>query len=116
MKRLQEEAEKEEKRCENEELELKKQLKKQEEAKKDQRRREKEEAELKKQLLLQKQASMMERFLKRSKTTSPVLDDKSSPGLPFSSNAREWIHESVACSMDSALSSNQEITIGQIWK
>ncbi|KAI3411718.1 uncharacterized protein J3R85_017677 [Psidium guajava] len=115
LKRLQEEAEKEEKRCENEELELKKQLKKQEKAKKDQRRREKEEAELKKQLELRKQASVMEGFLKRSKTTSPVPDAKSSPGLPLSSNAREWIQESVACSMDSALSSNQEITIGQIW-
>lgn len=116
MKRLQEEAEKEEKCCEKEELELKKQLKKQEEAKKDQRRREKEEAELKKQLALQKQASVMERFLKRSKTTSPVLDDKSTPGLPLSSKARECIHESIACLMDSSLFSNQEITIGQIWK
>ncbi|XP_030472285.1 chromatin assembly factor 1 subunit FAS1 [Syzygium oleosum] len=116
LKRLQEEAEKEEKRCEKEELELKKQLKKQEEAKKDQRRREKEEAELKKQLALQKQASVMERFLKRSKTTSPVLDDKSTPGLPLSSKARECVHESIACLMDSSLFSDQEITIGQIWK
>ncbi|KAK3441270.1 hypothetical protein EUGRSUZ_B01457 [Eucalyptus grandis] len=116
LKRLQEEAEKEEKRSEKEELELKKQLKKQEEAKKDQRRREKEEAELKKQLALQKQASVMERFLKRSKTTSPILDDKSSPVLPLSSKTRECIHESIACLMDSALSSNQEITVGQIWK
>lgn len=116
LKRLQEEAEKEEKRSEKEELELKKQLKKQEEAKKDQRRREKEEAELKKQLALQKQASVMERFLKRSKTISPILDDKSSPVLPLSSKARECIHESIACLMDSALSSNQEITVGQIWK
>ena len=48
--------------------EKKKQIKKQvDEAEKDQRRREKAEAELKKKRSLQKQASIMERFLKRSK-------------------------------------------------
>ncbi|PWA99011.1 chromatin assembly factor-1 [Artemisia annua] len=73
QKRLQEEAEKEEKRRE---IEMKKQLKKQQEEaekeEKEQRRREKEEAEQKKQLALQKQASVLERFLKKSKSSSPA--------------------------------------------
>ncbi|KAL9351946.1 hypothetical protein Peur_054626 [Populus x canadensis] len=69
QKRLQEEAEKDERHREREESEIKRQLKRQqEEVEKEQRRKEKEEAELKRRVAIQKQASMMERFLKRSRS------------------------------------------------
>ncbi|KAK4480205.1 hypothetical protein RD792_013267 [Penstemon davidsonii] len=78
LKRLHDEAEKEERRREKEKHDIQKQLKRQqEEAEKEQKRKEKEEAELKKQLDLKKQASLMERFLKRHKTTSTSQDDSS---------------------------------------
>lgn len=108
LKRLQEEAEKEERRREKEESELRKQVRRQqEEAEKDQRRREKEEAEQKKQLSLKKQASLMERFLKRSKNNSTCQNDHSSTKATISDsslNRIEKMYESVASSMDCALS------------
>ncbi|GJS24338.1 hypothetical protein Tco_0452970 [Tanacetum coccineum] len=73
QQRLQEESEKEEKRRE---IEIIKQLKKQQEEaakeEKEQRRREKEEDEQKKELALQKHASVLEGFLKKSKSSSPM--------------------------------------------
>lgn len=105
QKRLQEEAEKEEKRRENE---MKKQLKKQqEETEKEQRRREKEEAEHKKQLALQKQASILERFLKKSKSSSPLQVDQSTVKQTATDiSPKQTVHvlESVVQSMDSAFS------------
>ncbi|GAB4839691.1 hypothetical protein Ancab_039405, partial [Ancistrocladus abbreviatus] len=60
LKQMQEHAEKDEKRCDKEESQMRKQLKwNQEEPERDQRCREKEEAELKKQCSIQKQASIM---------------------------------------------------------
>ena len=47
-----------------------------EEAEKEQRRQEKEEAELKRRVAVHKQASIMERFLKRSKTDLPCQNDQ----------------------------------------
>lgn len=118
LKRLQEEAEKEERRREKEEIELKKQLKRQqEEAEKDQRRRQKDEAVLKRQLSVQKQASIMKRFLKRSKTGSPNDDEIFSQNLPQpSDNTSQSIAEAVTQSMDSTLSLNQELSVAVIRK
>lgn len=120
LKRLQDEAEKEEKRREKEESELRKhQRRQQEEAEKDQRRREKEEAELKKQHSLRKQASLMERFLKRSKNNSTCQNDQSSTKATLpdsSSNKNENMSESVALSMDHALSLTDNSTVEDIHK
>ncbi|KAI4304179.1 hypothetical protein MLD38_039728 [Melastoma candidum] len=118
LKRVQEEAEKEVRRREKEYIELKKQLKRQqEEAEKDQRKRQRDEAVLKRQLALQKQASMMERFLKRSKTDSPNENEKYSPNLPQpSDNICPSIAEAVTQSMDSTLSLNQELSVAGIRK
>ncbi|XP_062105149.1 chromatin assembly factor 1 subunit FAS1 isoform X2 [Humulus lupulus] len=120
QKRLQEEAEKDEKRREREELEMKKQLRKQqEEAEKDQRRREREEAELKKQLSIQKQASIMERFLKKSKT-SPLQAEKSSPKISTTvvtlSERSEKVPEAVTQLMDCTLSLREDVNIADICK
>lgn len=77
LKKQQEEAEKDQRRREKEEAELRKHLKKQqEEAEKEHRRREKEEAEMKKQSALQKQATIMERFLKSTKSNTTPASDK----------------------------------------
>nr|GMD90620.1 angio-associated migratory cell protein [Ipomoea batatas] len=119
LKRLQHEAEKEEKRREREESELRKQLKKQqEEAEKDQRRKEKEESELKKQHALQKQASLMERFLKKNKSSSPSQNDLSlNSTMPdLSSDKRDKMLESVTTSMDSILSHNDGINAEDLWR
>ncbi|XP_019194253.1 PREDICTED: chromatin assembly factor 1 subunit FAS1 [Ipomoea nil] len=119
LKRLQHEAEKEEKRREREESELRKQLKKQqEEAEKDQRRKEKEESELKKQLALQKQASLMERFLKKNKSSSPSQSDLSlNSTMPdLSSDKGDKMLESVTTSMDSILSHNDGINAEDLWR
>ncbi|KAJ0014074.1 hypothetical protein Pint_19545 [Pistacia integerrima] len=120
QKRLQEEAEKDERRREKEECEIRKQQRKQqEEAEKDQRRREREEAELKKQLAIRKQASMMERFLKRSKTTSSCQNDPSSCRASTSdslSKKSEKVAEAVTISMDYALLSNAEINVDDLRK
>nr|GMC70726.1 chromatin assembly factor 1 subunit FAS1 [Ipomoea batatas]GMC76959.1 chromatin assembly factor 1 subunit FAS1 [Ipomoea batatas]GME19123.1 chromatin assembly factor 1 subunit FAS1 [Ipomoea batatas] len=119
LKRLQQEAEKEEKRREREESELRKQFKKQqEEAEKDQRRKEKEESELKKQLALQKQASLMERFLKKNKSSSPSQNDLSlnSTTPDLSSDKRDKMLESVTTSMDSILSHNDGINAEDLWR
>lgn len=119
-KRLQDEAEKKERQREKEESEMKKQLRKQqEEAEKEQRRREKEEAALRKQQALQKQASLMERFLKRSKTSSSAShnDQSSSTKVTspdFSSGDRK--ERSISLSMDSALSQKDGIKIEDMWK
>ncbi|KAH7542120.1 hypothetical protein FEM48_Zijuj02G0039700 [Ziziphus jujuba var. spinosa] len=119
LKRQQEEAEKDERRREKEESEMRKQLRKQqEEAERDQKRREKEEAEIKRQLSIQKQASIMERFLKRSKT-SPSQKDQSStkatiPDSP--SKKSENMPEAVTLSMDCTLSSSIDINIEDIRK
>lgn len=98
---------------------MRKQLRKlQEEAEKDQRRRVKEEAEQKRQLTIQKQASIMERFLKRSKT-SPCQKDQSSIKATISdvpSNMCRNIPEAVTESMDSTLSSSVEINFEDIRK
>lgn len=117
QKRLQDEAEKEEKRRENE---MKRQLKKQqEEAEKEVRRREKEEAEQKKQLALQKQASILERFLKKSKSSSPLQVDQStikSPVADISPGQRVHVPESVVQSMDNALSLKYEFDVMELWR
>ncbi|XP_038704439.1 chromatin assembly factor 1 subunit FAS1-like isoform X2 [Tripterygium wilfordii] len=104
------EAEKNETRREKDESETKKQLG---DAERSQRRREKEEAELKRKVAIQKQASMMECFLKRSKTNSPGQNDHPSSKANLTdslSKNREYISNSVTLSMDHALSSNNEIT------
>ncbi|KAI4342863.1 hypothetical protein MLD38_027430 [Melastoma candidum] len=118
LKRLQEEAEKEKRRREKEDIELKKQLKRQqEEAEKDQRKRRRDEAVLKRQLAVQKQASMMERFLRRSKTDSLNDNEKFSPNLSLPSyNTSPSIAEAVTQSMDSTLSLNQELSVAGIRK
>lgn len=117
LRRLQDEAEKEEKRRDNE---MRKQLKKQqEEAEKEQRRREKEEAEQKKQLALQKQASILERFLKKSKSGSPLQADQSlvkASGTETSPMQRVHVPESVIQSMDNALSLKDEFDEKEVWK
>lgn len=120
FKRLQDEAEKEDKRREKEEAELRKQLKRQqEEAERDQRRREKEEAELKKQLALQKQATLMERFLKKSKSSSPSQKvpspaETKSADLPCKKATQ--VLESVTLSMDSILSQYDATEVEKIWR
>lgn len=119
QKRLQEEAEKDEKRREREELEIKKQLRKQqEEAEKEQRRREKEEAEQRKQLSIQKQASIMERFLKKSKTSPLQTDQPSAKTTPtvLLSESCEKIPDAVTRSMDCTLSSNEDVNVADICK
>lgn len=114
---MQDEAEKEEKRRENE---MKRQLKKQqEEAEKEVRRREKEEAEQKKQLALQKQASILERFLKKSKSSSPLQVDQStikSTIADISPGQRVHVPESVLQSMDNALSLKYEFDVKELWR
>lgn len=115
LKRLQDEAEKEEKRREKEESESRKQLKrKQEELEKDQRRREKEEAEQKKQLALQKQASLMERFLNKSKNSSPSQKDPSPAKMKSTDSSCK--KSTVTLSMDWALSQFDETNTENIWK
>ncbi|KAL3833932.1 hypothetical protein ACJIZ3_008668 [Penstemon smallii] len=108
------------KRREKEECEIQKQLKRQqEEAEKDQRRKEKEDAELKKRLALQKQASIMERFLKRSKTSPPSQlnssFNKAATSQP-SSTVVERMPEPVTQSMDSVLAQNCGIELETLWK
>lgn len=113
QKRLQEVAEKDEKRREKEEAEMKRQLRKQqEEAEREQRRREKEEAQIKKQLDIKKQASVMERFLKRSKTLPAQTDHFSTkPATPnLSSQKSGEVSDAVTSSMDSVLSSNDQVS------
>lgn len=93
-------------------------LKQEQEAEKDQRRREKEEAELKKQLSIQKQASIMERFLKRSKTSPSCEHDKSSAKATTSdSSSQKYENMLVAVTnvMDCILSSN-DIDASEIGK
>ncbi|GJW81077.1 chromatin assembly factor 1 subunit FAS1 [Tanacetum coccineum] len=120
QKRLQEEAEKEEKRRE---IEMKKQLKKQqEEAEKEereQRRREKEEAEQKKQLALQKQASVLERFLKKSKSSSPMqVNQPTIKACVADILPKQGVQvpESVTQSMDNALSQKGELDVHELRK
>ncbi|XP_048436592.1 chromatin assembly factor 1 subunit FAS1-like isoform X3 [Pyrus x bretschneideri] len=113
LKRLQGESEKDEKRREKEESEMRKlQRKQQEDAEREQRHREKEEAELKKKLSIKKQASIMERFVKRSKTSSVCQNDqfptKTIVSESLSKNS-ENMPDVVTQSMDSTLSSNVEI-------
>lgn len=96
---------------------MRKQLKrKQEEADKEQRRKEKEEAEHKKQLSIRKQASIMERFLKKSKTT-PTSHVDQSPKCATSYQAPiESVFNSVCLQMDSALQHQEEIDVDEIRK
>jgi chromatin assembly factor 1 subunit A len=94
-------------------------LKQQEEAEKDQRRREKEEAELRKQISIQKQASIMERFLMRSKTSPSCKNDQSSAKAATSDSSSrkcENMPDAVTLSMDSALLSNDDINGDEIRK
>ncbi|KAG2693798.1 hypothetical protein I3843_08G108000 [Carya illinoinensis] len=107
LERNKREVEKEKKRLERELQKEKGQA--EQEAEKDQRRREKEEAELKKQLSIQKQASIMERFLKRSKTSPSCEHDKSSAKATTSdSSSQKYENMLVAVTnvMDCILSSN----------
>ena len=120
QKRLQEEAEKEEKRRE---IEMKKQLKKQQEEaekeEKEQRRREKEEAEQKKQLALQKQASVLERFLKKSKSSSPAQVNQPTVKACVADILPKQgvqVPESVTHSMDHALSQKDEFDVNDLRK
>lgn len=117
-KRLQEEAEKDERRREREEAEMKKQLRKQqEEAEREQRRREKDEAELKKKLSIKKQASVMERFLKKCKTSPGQVEELTKPAIysPFTEKS-EKVPKAVTLSMDSALSSKDETDTDELRK
>ncbi|KAK8994857.1 hypothetical protein V6N11_045926 [Hibiscus sabdariffa] len=110
-KRLQDEAEKDEKRREREEAEMRKQLQKQqEEAQREQRRREKEEVELKKKLSVQKQASVMERFLKKCKTSPPQIEEMKPTICSLSTEKNESVPETITLSMDRALSSKEANT------
>lgn len=97
---------------------MKKQLKKQqEEAEKDHRRREKEEAEHKKRLLLQKQASMMERFVKRSKTVPSQPDCSPAKVTTITPTKKiEKVSEAVTQTMDCALSENEKLSVEDISK
>jgi len=117
---LQEKAEKDERHREREESEIKRQLKRQqEEVEKEQRCKEKEEAELKRRVVIQKQASMMERFLKRSKSNSPCQNDQTlTKATTFGSSSKESkrIAEAITQLMDCALSSNDNITADDIRK
>ncbi|XP_047328763.1 chromatin assembly factor 1 subunit FAS1-like isoform X2 [Impatiens glandulifera] len=120
LKRLQSEALKEERKREKEEAEHRKQLKrKQEDDEKDQRRREKEEAVQKMQNSLQKQASLMNRFLKRSKTSVTCPDGElSSQATAFVSppDKRSTVSESVTLTMDNILSRKDEMDADDILK
>lgn len=118
LKRLHNEAEKDERRREKEEYEMQKQLKRQQgEAEKDKKRKGKEEAELKKQLALQRQASLMERFLKKNKTTTSQHGNSLNKATtPESSNMVERKFESVTVDMDSVLAQNVGIEAEDIWK
>lgn len=116
-KRLQQEAERDEKRREKEESEMRKQLKrKQEEAEREQRRKEKEEAELKKQLAIQKQASIMERFLKKSRTAVTSQSEESPKAATFKSLPSGSTLEPVSLQMDTALQHQEEIDVDEIRK
>ncbi|GLT40932.1 hypothetical protein SLA2020_150280 [Shorea laevis] len=117
QKHLQEAAEKDEKRHEKEEAEMRKQQRKhQGEAEREQRRREKEEAQVKKQLDIKRQASVMERFLKRNKTSPSQTDN--SPSKPVISNPSsqksEQMPEAVTLSMDSVLLSHGQVNIDDL--
>ncbi|XP_021289832.1 chromatin assembly factor 1 subunit FAS1 [Herrania umbratica] len=117
-KRLQEVVEKDERRREREEAEMRKQLRKQqEEVERDQRRREKVEAELKKQLLIQKQASLMERFLKKCKT-SPIQIEQSTKPATFcpSTQKSEKVPEAITLLMDTTFSSKEETNMDDLRK
>lgn len=117
VKRLQDVTENEEKHREKDEFVLRKQLKrKQEEAEKDLQRRQKEEDVLKKRNALQKQASLMERFLKKGKDSSPLQKDPSPAKTDSFFNRNLEMIESVTMSMDSALSHNDEISKDSVWK
>ncbi|KAK8532231.1 hypothetical protein V6N12_053677 [Hibiscus sabdariffa] len=101
------EAKKDGKRREREEAEMRMKLRKQqEEAERDQRRREKEEAELKKKLSIQKQASVMERFLKKCKTSPCQIEEMTRPtAYSPSTKKNENVPETITLPMDRALSS-----------
>ncbi|EXC24919.1 hypothetical protein L484_011785 [Morus notabilis] len=120
QKRLQEEAEKDERRREREESETRRQLRKQqEEAEKDRKRREKEETELKKQLSIKKQASIMERFIKRSKTTPIQSTHQSSTKETTNGSLSKGcgkLPNAVTQSMDCTLSSSEDISVEDITK
>ncbi|PPS13746.1 hypothetical protein GOBAR_AA06830 [Gossypium barbadense] len=117
-KRLLEEAEKFHRRREREEAEMRKQLRKQqEEAERDHLRREKEEAELKKKLSIQKQASVMERFVKKCKTSPTQMEELTKRfTLCASTQKIEKLPEPITLSMDNALSSNEEINADYLRK
>ena len=93
------------------------QRKQQEDAEREQRRQEKEEAELKKKLSIKKQASIMERFVKRSKTIAACQNDQFltkaivSESLGKSSKSMPDV---VTQSMDHTLSSNMVISAEDI--
>ncbi|KAE9589676.1 putative chromatin assembly factor 1 subunit A [Lupinus albus] len=96
-----------------------KKMQKKEETEKDQRRREKEESDLKKKRSLQKQVSIMERFLKRGKSTHSFLNNQfSSNSAACDSSIRnsENVCEAATLSMDSTLASSIDITFEDIRK
>ncbi|KAL1322487.1 hypothetical protein AAHE18_14G199900 [Arachis hypogaea] len=81
----------------------------------------KEEAELKKKRSIQKQASIMERFLKRTKTDSnPAFQNDDVPpkeiAPDLSSNKSESVTDSATLSMDSTFASSSEIVLENIRK
>ncbi|RDX91984.1 Chromatin assembly factor 1 subunit FAS1, partial [Mucuna pruriens] len=114
LKLSQGEAKNDEKCCERK----KPQKKQVEETEKDQRRREKAEMELKKKRSLQKQASIMERFLKRSKITPSSQNDTVSTKSTASesSSKTESLFESATSSMDCTLASSSDVTLEDIRK
>ncbi|GAB4835407.1 hypothetical protein Ancab_000317 [Ancistrocladus abbreviatus] len=109
LKQMQENAEKDEKRCDKEESQMRKQLKrKQGEPERDQHCRGKEEAKIKKQCSIQKQASIMERFLKKSKSNPVSENDQLSTSVSpsaVSTGRRESLPES-----------KDDIDMGEIYK
>ncbi|KAE9617704.1 hypothetical protein Lal_00018595 [Lupinus albus] len=109
-----------EKRPEKISCEKRKLQKKQtEEAEKVQRRREKDEAELRKKRSLQKQASIMERFLKKSKTSpSPQNEKVSTESLVSDSQSIKSKHVSASAtlSMDFTFASTTDVSLEDVRK
>nr|QKZ93426.1 FAS1 [Vuralia turcica] len=120
LKLLQDETRNDEKCHEKIGCEKRKLQKKQpEDTEKVQRRREKEEAEFKRKRCLQKQASIMERFLKRSKTNPSVQNDEVSTksiASDSSSSKSESVSASATLSMDCTLASSTDITLEDVRK
>lgn len=119
LKKLKEEAEKEERRREKEEVEHKKLLKSQkDEAEREQKRHEKEEVEQKKKASMQRQALMMENLFKIKKTNTPSSnqENKISADMSSVSSEKNEVISTVISSMDLALSMQESYLLQDIHK